>query len=437
MLRKIEDDSEVWFVASPKNLDLAMQAGARRFYLRAGDSKWTETLERLEFVGASVVLRSNSATEGPCAFVLRDGQDDAVIPVWTFGDHTLADLDDMIAYPWSLTKPGDDFKIGARHASPHPAQEHRVLIEGIPASELDDFLRVEIVPRQKKTDAVLHVADPCPLDRILPLQLWAFTHTAWKAKGRPILPNGLEPLDDFEEHEMWFQLIGADWVKATATPDALYEYNVRSILWAASNWHRSQSFPAAGTTSQTVVLGRRNRPRDTWLCDTCTVQRSCKFFRSGAVCSVPHAYPGELAAQFQTRDSKTIITGMQALVAANVNRINRFMTKEVDADEPNARLTTLINQTLRQAEALAKMVDPVLAASGAARINIQIGKPAPQQGRPSLEAANEQQSAADAVRALQGPPFNVPMHKITAEMIERFIKGEPMTPALGMGDDDD
>jgi hypothetical protein len=30
MLRKIEDDSEVWFVASPKNLDLAMQAGARR-----------------------------------------------------------------------------------------------------------------------------------------------------------------------------------------------------------------------------------------------------------------------------------------------------------------------------------------------------------------------------------------------------------------------
>jgi hypothetical protein len=78
-----------------------------------------------------------------------------------------------------------------------------------------------------------------------------------------------------------------------------------------------------------------------------------------------------------------------------------------------------------------------LAASGAARINIQIGKPAPQQGRPSLEAANEQQSAADAVRALQGPPFNVPMHKITAEMIERFIKGEPMTPALGTGADDD
>lgn len=209
-------------------------------------------------------------------------------------------------------------------------------------------------------------------------------------------------------------------------------FNIKSAVWAGANYNalfnfRTQrtgkevdhSSPTSefkpATTKTPFTKAVTVKAGDKFQCNTCSLSASCKYFREGAVCSVPGAEPVELARLFQSRDAGLIIDGLGTLLAASTRRLERGMMEEDAIGDSNPEVTRQISQVFDQGIKLAKLVDPSLRAGPSVQVNVGGSGNASQ-----VAAANPQQMVAAVFRELKAQ--GIDEQDITPEMVQGVLE---------------
>jgi hypothetical protein len=205
-------------------------------------------------------------------------------------------------------------------------------------------------------------------------------------------------------------------------------YNIRSCIWAGENFDASVPFR---TRREESARARRKRtPKETpvkpyvrrmkvgegdkFACNQCSLQMSCKLYRTGGVCTISDSEAAPLAAMFKTRDSDRIIEGLGRVLALGVERAERGLADETLEGKLDPEVTKILNQTFINGAKLAKLVDPSLAAAGAPRVGVFINNA--QQGM----ASRPNVLTAGAVAALEAQ--GIAREDITPEMIVAMMQ---------------
>lgn len=361
----------------------------------------------------------------------------AVYPTWEYGEDEGL-LQEILEFPV-----GDDGKVCSdkrvsADERPVLGQEHRVVISGVPNGKTGPgrrFLRHLKELQEDFPKAIIHVHG---------LYSWklAFSPGFGAAdveprtaaqKGKVHLPSGKEELyERVAAHPQWVTALGFKPVDL-AVPRNRCMYNIKSAVWAGQHYTELFKFKVQGdsetdytssdadhvpetTKSHLSQPGKKKSEGDKFLCDTCSLQNQCKYFRSGAVCSLPEAEPVPLAKFFKTRDADTIIDGLGTLAATNTRRLERGLNIEQVDGELDPEVTKLMNQVFDQGVKLAKMLEPGRF-TGGAKVQVNVG----QGGAASISTGNPRQLVAAAIRQLESE--GIPREKITTELIQGVFEG--------------
>jgi hypothetical protein len=361
----------------------------------------------------------------------------AVYPTWQYGEE-FALLEEIIEYPVGQDSTVCNDKTVPVDQLPVFGQEHRVVITNQPPSHTGpgrQFLRHVKELQEDYPDCIIHLHGTYSFRSAFGLGFRAADmepRTA-AAKGRVYLPSGKEEkYEQVVKHPHWVTQLGFKPVELSV-PRVRCMYNIKSAVWAGANYDKLYNFafkPAkdheVDTTSPTadvvpittkshiVGAAKPKSEADMFQCDTCSLQDKCKYFRAGAVCSVPGAEPTELSRYFKTRDSGMIIDGLGTLLAAQTHRLQRGMRDEDTFGELDPEVTKIMNGIFDQGVKLAKLVDPSLRGSG---VNINVG----QGGQAQVAVSTPKQMVAAAVRELQAR--GVPLEEITPEAIQGLLAG--------------
>jgi hypothetical protein len=247
------------------------------------------------------------------------------------------------------------------------------------------------------------------------------------SKGKIVLPNGKEidtrkgnPVDYLQ----WIHLMGFKVSELTEARDRCI-FNIYSALWAGQFFETNFAFKSRkhkvdfDVSESEFTPAKSNRFKrvkhdfkdsDKLLCNTCTVQVSCKYFRLGAVCSVPGAEPAKLAEMFNTRNADLIIKGLGTVLATQANRAETAMADETLSGDLSPEVTKILNSLFNNGVKLAKLVNPDLNGKGV-QVGIQLNGVA----TASIAAAS---SASQLTSS------------IVAKLEERGIPREDITPGM-------
>jgi hypothetical protein len=334
-------------------------------------------------------------------------------PVWEYGDE-LAFLEDMMEH------------------------EKRIVITQTPSTKIPlgrQFFRYLRDLQEENPDCTLHIHG---------LYSWRVMFgMGFKSvdveprmvasKGRVILPPGRDvPFERAAEMPHWVTLLGMH-TGDLRVPRNRCMYNIRSARWAAKYFMTDVKFrtqkqveirPEAYTNIDwTPPTGHRILTKnlvpadgDKFLCNTCSLQTSCLYFRAGSVCSVPDSEPAELARFFKTRDSDTIIEGLGTLLAANTRRLEKGVDDEEMTGKLDPEVTKIFKHIFDQGVKLAKLVNPALARAGAPNVNFRFQQQI-------VTASSPQQLMAAAVAELEARGIH--RDRITPEMIEELLGDAP------------
>lgn len=348
----------------------------------------------------------------------------AVYPTFHYGD-PMDDLIKMMEHPAGVEP--DRYASDDPLLRPVPGQEHRVIITDLADMKLGltkRFIRTVAELQQEHPDCIVHLHGVYSWRAMFALGLRSvdIDPRASAAKGKVTMPHGKELTCERAANEpKWINLLGMH-PSDLRVPRNRCMFNILAAGWAAKHYRdnvrwstrRGGEFVDADdpvneiATDSRIMLHNGVRPQegDRWLCNICTLQSSCKFFREGAVCSVPDSEPLELAHLFQTRDSESIIQALGTLLATQTHRVNKALEKEEELDGLMPETTKMINTLFDRGVKLAKLVDPKLAAAGAARINVD--------ARTQIQASSPQQLMAAVVQ----------------ELIARGVRREDITPDM-------
>lgn len=364
----------------------------------------------------------------------------AVYPTWEYGEDASM-LEEIVASPIGQVREICDDRTIPPDERPVFGQEHRVVISNIPAGHTGPGKRFLLYLRdlqQEYPDCIIHVHGLYSWRMAFGMGLRAADVSPRESaqKGRVNLPSGKEEkFEHVQRHPQWVTVLGfkpAD----LAIPRNRCIYNIRSAVWASANYellykfqvhggqdkpvdHTSSDAESVSTRSETVspFTGKTSKPQegDQFFCNTCSLQDKCKYYREGAVCSVPGAEPRKLASFFKTRDSDTIIEGLSTLVAAGATRVEKGMREEEAFGEMNPEVTKGINQVFAQGVQLAKLVDPNLRSP---KVAVQVNGG---QAAVAVGGSNPKQLVAAAIRELESR--GIPRDKITPEAIQGLLVG--------------
>lgn len=360
----------------------------------------------------------------------------AVYPTWGYGEDAEL-LEEIIALPVGKDpKICSDTRVGPE-LRPVLGQEHRVVVINPPIASSGpgrQFLRYLKELQEEYPDCIVHVHGlygwkvafgmgfrASDIDPRTPAQ-----------KGKVTVPAGREmKYEAVQKHPQWCQVLGFKPVDLIV-PRNRCMYNIKSAVWAGQNYdelvkfrtHRSKNdgAPDFDTPDQDYIPAQANShvtrgmkvgAGDQILCNTCSLQLDCKYFREGAVCSVPGAEPAPLARYFKTRDSDLIIDGLGILMAAQSRRLERGMQDEEVFEELSPEVTKLLNSLFDQGIKLAKLVDPALRSTP--KVGVFLGT----EGGP--KANDPRQFVAAVVRELRGR--GIPESEITPELIQSTLSG--------------
>lgn len=363
------------------------------------------------------------------------GKPSAVYPTWKYGDDAEL-LEEIVEKPV-----GDDAELCSTPGIPADecpvfGQEHRVVvIEAPPATSAAGrrFYRYLKELQEDHPECVIHVHGLYGWRIAFGMGFGAADVEPRTAaqKGKVHLPSGKEAK---YEHV----LSNAQWVTALgfkptdlAVPRNRCMYNIKSAVWAAENYEKLYKFQATRSSGAVDILSpdanftpaetsrhlstvRKANEGDYVLCDTCSLQNNCKYYRDGAVCSVPGAESARLSQLFKTRDGDTIIDALGTLLASQASRLERGMYNEEIDGELDPEVTKIANLLATQGAQLAKLVDPSLRSPKVA-INVGAG------GAAAVSMATPQQMIAAAVRELEAR--GIPRDKITPELIHGLLAG--------------
>lgn len=361
----------------------------------------------------------------------------AVYPTWCYGEDS-ALLEELIEQPVGMdVKACSDFSV-APDERPVLGQEHRVVITDLPPATTGPgrkFLRFLKMLQQDNPDCIIHVHGLYSWRYAFGMSFRAADVEPRSAahKGKVHLPSGKEEkFERVQANPKWATVLGFKPVDLEV-PRNRCMYNIKSAVWAGEHYETLYNFqttrstepvdhtspPSAFKPPETVShLSRPEKKKqegDNFLCNTCSLQNDCKYYREGAVCSVPGAEPVKLSRMFSSRDADQIIDGLGTLMAANTTRLERGLQYEEIDGELSPEVSKMMGQVFDQGVKLAKMVDPGRFSGPKVQVNVGQG------GAASVSSGNPRQLIAAAVRELEAR--GISRENITTEMIQGLLTG--------------
>lgn len=348
----------------------------------------------------------------------------AVYPTWEYGEDDIDLLAELLGS--NVGEREEDCAVDLPpDERPVYGQEHRVVIIRPPAANTGPgrkFIKLLAELQEEFPEAIIHVHG---------LYSWrvmfgmgfrsADVDPRFLAqKGKVVLPSGKEVVyESAAASPQWVTVVGFK-PKDLRVPRTRCMFNMHSAWWAAKHYRENVKFKVAGkhevdptaptaptpTVNAVRTSSRPGTVGDKFLCDTCSLQNTCKYFRSGGVCSIPESEPASLARFFKTRDADTIIDGLGTLLATQTRRLERGMEDETEYGELNPEVTKIINSLFANGVKLAKLANPELAAAGAPKFGVQVNVGS--EATPSALTAR-------VVAELEGR--GIPRENITPEMV--------------------
>jgi len=366
-----------------------------------------------------------------------------VYPTWKYGEEQ-ALLEEMVARPI-----GEDEKVCSDTSLPGDerpvlGQEHRVVIIDPPNAGTGPGRRFLVYLKELQEDypdCIIHVHGLYGFRPAFGMGFRSADISPREAAqhGKIMLPQGREEkYERVQKQVKWVTAMGFKPAEL-AEPRNRCIYNIKSAIWASQNFAELIKFrtvndgaPVDTTSSDVEYVPRETKsifnsgaPKkqdgDRFACDSCSLTADCKYYRAGAVCSVPGSEPTELAAYFRTRDSATIIEGLGVLLSGQARRVERAAQEEVEYGETDPEVTKMMGQLFDSGVKLAKLVDPALRANAAVQVNIGAGGQA--------APINPKQAVAAAFRELELQGFS--REQITPDMVAAVLQGKPIPSIPG------
>lgn len=373
----------------------------------------------------------------------------AVYPTWTFGE-PIELLREMIEFPVGEDPQSCDAKLNgtAIDETPVLGQEHRVIVTEWPPSQTmqgKQFLKELAIMQEENPNCIIHLHGTYSWRIAFGLGFAAADiDPRWDAqKGKVILPPGKVMFWERTSHcQAWIHLLGFQ-VVDLKIPRNRCMYNIKSAQWAGEHWHENLKFRTRGpydslqhqldvqrkpalSKSYRSSTGRAEQG-DKFLCDTCSINLTCNYFRVGSVCSVPGAETSKLITAFKSRDSSKIIDGLGAIIGVQVERAERAIEDEEEFGETDPEVTKMLSTIFTEGVQLAKLLDPNL--RGGAKIAIGVNTNG---AAAAITAITPNQFVSQVISQYEAD--GIPRAKITPQMIEakmeEFSKSEVVTGEL-------
>lgn len=448
-------DTEVWLRNPHPYMREAVDAQARRFVwtsraaARAGvDPKRFTDLNLPPDVDYRLILLSGS--RGGAVEVTRRRTFNApvaVYPVWSYGTHSPRRLLELLTLePWEdpkLNRPDQP-----DNTRPVPGQERRLFVMG-PMGQRSigqKFYSDLAILQDRHPEVIIHLHGMRGFRTMfgLPFRAVDFDPALIADEKSVTLPNGRHlPVEELDEHhQMWVHLAGLG-VRDLDSWSGRALFNIRAAQWAGKHYRENIVFLARGKARPSDSVHTRMREGgavitarrpvtlgDKFLCNVCSVQDTCKYFREGGVCSIPDSEPAELASFFKTRNADTIIEGLTTLLASEAHRYKKGVQAEPyrDDDTLDPELTKLAKNLFDNGVKLAKLLNPALA--GGPKVGVQVNVGAA--GALSSGTPNALMASIIAQLEAQG----IPRDKITPEMVMGLLEPPKAIDAKVVAGDD-
>ena len=398
-------------------------------------------LHALLYFGPAVKYRVLMVGEqGTCELRPGDTLDKptAVYPTWEYGTDDLSLLEELLEKPVGNNMIFTNDKSVPADERPVWGQEHRVVITNLPALTTGPGRKILGILKTLQEDypeAILHVHGLYGFRPAFGMGFKAADVEPRTAaqKGKLHMPHGREEkFERLDSNAQWLTMFGFT-IGDMQVPRNRCMFNIKSARWAGENYNEIFNFKGrvvgadvdTSTPQADYSLPENNRvlmknklevqPGDKFACDSCSLSANCKYFRDGAVCTMPDSESKELAAFFKTRDSGQIIDGLAMIVQKGAARAERSLRIEEAVGDIDPDTTKLMGQVFDQGVKLAKLVDPALRAGP--RVNVNVGSG----GAASITSGNPRQLIAGAIRELEEQGFR--RDQITQEMIAGLLEG--------------
>ena len=359
---------------------------------------------------------------------------DAVYPTWEYGeDSTL--LEEMIEFPIGEDKAAcNDFSVTGDER-PVLGQPHRVVITGVPNTRGGQgraFIRYLKGLQEDYPECIIHLHGTYGYKIAFGMGFGAadVEPRTTAQKGRLHMPAGsILKYEELHKHPKWAAALGFS-LTELEVPRNRCMFNIKSAVWAGKYYEQMFKFKTRGEGSgdytssdndhvpaetKSYVTGKAVAG-DKMICDTCSLQNDCKYFRSGAVCTVPGAEPVRLSKMFNTRNADDIIDGLSVVLSAGANRLERGMEIEKAFDEVDPEVSKMMSQVFDQGVKLAKLLEPQRFSSGT-KVQVNVGP----NGSVGVSGADPRQLVAATIQELVRQGY--PRDQITNEMIQGALQG--------------
>ncbi len=363
----------------------------------------------------------------------------ACYPTWAYDANTIDELEEMLDQP-----AGDDLQRCQNATIPSSfrpvyGQEHRVMITRWPdvsTTQGKAFLRSLAALQEDYPEAIIHLWGSRSYRACFGMGFAASDTDPYQPASLKeiVLGNGKRiPYDRGIQFAQWVRMLGFT-QGDLGKPSNRVRFNMKSAMWAAEHFESNLRFKSSGhdpvdpnthhhlpaTTPSIMSRQITASDGDKITCDTCSLFAACKYYREEAVCSLPGTDGSKLAGYFNTRSSDIIIEGLGKVLATQARRFERAAADEEYGDAVDNDVTKLGHIVMTDGIKLAKLVDPTLAAAGAAKIGVYVG------GQHVHATPNA--LMAEIVRELESK--GVSRDDITTEMVnEQVVRRQ--TPAIG------
>lgn len=361
----------------------------------------------------------------------------AVYPVWDYTTDSMNGLLKFIERPVGEDPKWYNNAVLPPDQRPVKDQEHRVVIirppdfgMGLDGKTFYPLLRDV---QEEHPEVILHLHGSYSFRAMFGFGARSIDMDAAEGRGtKIILPMGKKvKRENLLKYQQWINVVGARPTDCD-TPRGVCMYNIRSALWAGQHFNDEIAFRVRAVgerksaTLESYSPGALVSTEDKFLCDRCSLAVSCKYFREGAVCSLPGSDSVELSRFFTSRDSAVIISGLTRLLEFQAERLEDGRENEKLTGDLDPEVTRIADSLFERALKLAKLLDPQLDPKRPL-VSMQVNSQGPTQINNGQ--FNMQEAVAAAFAALEAK--GIPRDSITAEMVESHMAGRPL--ALGTG----
>lgn len=313
----------------------------------------------------------------------------AVYPTWEYGEDDMELLLELLANPVGLDQKACEDKRRPADERPVFGQKHMVVIIRPPDAGHGvgrKFFRLLSELQDEFPDAQIHVHGLYSYRVLFGLNFTSvdIDPRSHAAKGKVVLGNGRQATYEVAQSTpQWVTVLGMNPAELKVARNRCM-FNIKSAWWAAGNYRENTAFRVAGkhyvdpdahtAVPATVASSKSSSTAatvgDKFLCDSCSIRDSCKYFRSEGVCSIPGSETAPLIKLFKSRDAEDIMNGLGEVMARQVGRLESGMASEDFMSELDPEVTKIAALLLTQGVKLAKLRSPELASAGATRINL-------------------------------------------------------------------